>query len=319
MRRALTVSLKLVVAVALCLGIARHVGAQTMQSKGLAVSPAFEGWLQNPDGSIDVVFGYMNSNWQEEFDVPVGPENNIEPGGPDQGQPMHFFPRRNRYVFKVRVPKDFGDKELVWTLTTNGKTRTAYGSLNADYLLNDLAMETDLGTFGGGTVTTPEIRMNTPPSLDVIGETVLKAKVGVPLTVAAHATDDGLPPSRERGNRAVGSQTAEEAGVTDLRLIPPRQITQSAASGSVWVSCIVYRAVPGARVAINPDQVETWEDTRTAANSPWAPRWRPPTPPSDGRWQAQVTFDRPGEYVLRWHATDGGLFADRDVHITVTP
>ena len=53
-------------------------------------------------------FGYMNSNWQEEFDIPVGPENNIEPGGPDQGQPTHFYPRRNPFLFTIRVPKDFG-------------------------------------------------------------------------------------------------------------------------------------------------------------------------------------------------------------------
>lgn len=298
--------------------LAGPAASQTMQSRGLPVSPAFEGWLQNSDGSIDVVFGYMNSNWQEEFDVPVGADNNIQPGGPDQGQPAHFFPRRNRYVFKVRMPKDFGTKEIVWTLKTNGVTRTAFGSLNADYLLNDLAMETDLGTFGGGTVTTPEIRMNTPPLLEVVGNTTLTAKVGVPVTFNAHATDDGLPPMRERGNRAVGSQTAAEAGVKDLRLVPPRQITQSAASGTTWLSLILYRAVPGSNVTITPDQVETWEDTRTSANSPWAPRWELPQPPRDGRWEAKATFDTPGEYVMRWHATDGGLFADRDVHVTVT-
>ena len=54
----------------------------------------------------------MNRNWLEELDVPVGPENNISPGPADQGQPTHLLPRRNRYVFKVRAPADFGDQEL---------------------------------------------------------------------------------------------------------------------------------------------------------------------------------------------------------------
>src|SRR6185437_8856743 len=196
--------------------------AQTAQSRGLSVSPAYEGWVENPDGTVDIVFGYMNSNWEEEFDVPVGPENNFSPGAPDRGQPTHFFPRRNRCVFRVRVPKDFGQKEIVWTLTTNGKTRQAFGSLRPDYLLNNVAMESDDGSLGGATITTPEIRMNTPPSLEVVGESVRTVKVGQPLTLYVHATDDGLPPGRQRGNRAVGSKTAEEVGVSDLRLIPPR-------------------------------------------------------------------------------------------------
>ena len=59
---------------------------------------------------------------QEEINVPVGPENNIQPGGPDMGQPTHLLPRRNRFVFRVHAPKDFGDKEMIWTLTTHGKS-----------------------------------------------------------------------------------------------------------------------------------------------------------------------------------------------------
>jgi hypothetical protein len=111
----------------------------------------------------------------------------------------------------------------------------------------------------------------------------------------------------------------EDGIAADLRLVPPRQITQSAASGGLWLSLIVYRGLPGATVTITPDQVETWEDTRPSANSPWAPRWDPPPQPKDGKWEAQVTFDTPGEYVLRWHATDGGLFADQDVRVSVAP
>ena len=79
---------------------------------GQAVAPVFHGWLANPDGTFDLYFSYINRNWQEEVDIPVGPNNNISPApfGPDAGQPTHFFPRINRWQFTVRVPKDFGTK-----------------------------------------------------------------------------------------------------------------------------------------------------------------------------------------------------------------
>ncbi|MCY3846600.1 MAG: hypothetical protein OXH69_24015, partial [Acidobacteria bacterium] len=112
-------------------GLASAAGAQTRftYSRGQSVSPAYEGWWQNEDGTYTMFFGYMNSNWVQELDVPIGPDNSIEPGGPDRGQPTHFYPRRNMFLFTVDVPADFGDRELVWTLTTNGVTERAYGSL----------------------------------------------------------------------------------------------------------------------------------------------------------------------------------------------
>ena len=113
-------------------------GAQTPSYlKGQSISPAFEGWEENPDGSFNMLFGYMNRNWEEELDIPVGPNNSITPGQPDQGQPTHFYPRRNRFVFKVKVPKDWGNKELVWTLTANGKTEKAYATLRPDSFVDD--------------------------------------------------------------------------------------------------------------------------------------------------------------------------------------
>ena len=101
--------------------------AQRSYATGQTIAPAYEGWERNDDGSFTLVFGYMNRNWEEEIDVPVGAGNSIEPGGPDQGQPTHFYPRRNRFVFRVRVPADFGDQELVWTLTAHGQTERPTG------------------------------------------------------------------------------------------------------------------------------------------------------------------------------------------------
>ena len=79
-------------------------GAQSLTfSRGQNVSPAYEGWEEDPDGTKHFVFGYMNRNWEEELDVPVGPDNNIQPGSQDQGQPTRFLPRRNRFMFSGRV------------------------------------------------------------------------------------------------------------------------------------------------------------------------------------------------------------------------
>ena len=142
-------------------------GAQTPSyQKGQSVSPAFEGWEQNDDGSFNMLFGYMNRNWEEELDLPVGPNNDITPGQPDQGQPTHFYPRRNRFVFKVKVPKDWGNKELVWTLTAYGKTEKAFATLRPDSFVDNLVQASEQGALGAG-VSSPAVRKNTAPTLKV--------------------------------------------------------------------------------------------------------------------------------------------------------
>jgi hypothetical protein len=286
--------------------------AQLSYTKGQPTSPAYEGWEQNSDGSYDLIFGYMNENWKEQTDVPIGPENTIEPGGPDRGQPTRFFPRRNRFVFRVRVPKDFGDKELVWTLTTHGKTLKAYGTLRLDYQVDNMVFTSETGAIGAGT-SNPEVRGNQPPVLEAAGDTVRTVRVGQPLTLSAHVTDDGVPKPRPRG---AFLDRGSEAGIKDIRLIPPRQVTVGSATG-LWVACYVYRGA--GTVHISPDQPETWEDTRAGTNSQWAPLWQAPPAPPDGNWNATAVFDQPGTYVLRWHASDGALWADQPITITVTP
>ena len=82
--------------------------AQLSYQHGQNVSPAFEGWEANDDGTFSLIFGYINRNWAEELDVPVGPENFLSPGPEDQGQPTRFLPRRNRYAFKVDTRADKG-------------------------------------------------------------------------------------------------------------------------------------------------------------------------------------------------------------------
>src|SRR5262245_57558246 len=181
---------------------------------GLNISPVYEGWEQNADGSFDLIFGYFNRNWSEQIDVPVGMGNSIEPGSPDQGQPTHFLPRRNQFVFRVRVPKDFGNRELVWTLTSNGKTEKAYGSLKPDYVINATVMAANFGA-GGQTGTMPDLAGNVAPVLKVEGERVRRVKVGEPVSLIAVATDDGKPRTRQM-QAAIGTSRTVPNSATGL-------------------------------------------------------------------------------------------------------
>lgn len=92
------------------------------RDSGQGITGAFEGWYSNSDGTYTLLVGYYNRNQKDILDIPVGPDNRIEPGGPDQGQPTHFMPRRHWGVFTITVPKEFGDKKLTWTIVANGQT-----------------------------------------------------------------------------------------------------------------------------------------------------------------------------------------------------
>jgi hypothetical protein len=128
--------------------------------------------------------------------------------------------------------------------------------------------------------------------------------------------DDGIPRSRYEASFGTGGGAGRGGGpVSDLRMNPPRRITVGSATG-LWASLLQYRG-PG-KVSFEQDQVKAWEDTRAGANSQWAPLWRAPKPPPDGKWSATVTFEEPGDYVMRWHASDGALTVDQDIKVTVT-
>ena len=153
--------LGLVAAAVLLLGQANS--AQTLSySSGKNVSPAFEGWETGLDGTSYFLFGYMNENWEEEVKVPVGLDNTFDLLGADLGQPTVFLPRRNRYVFKVKVPKDLGQKELVWTLKSNGVTEKAYASLRQDYYTDSVVIASETGALGAGS-SNPTMRANKAP------------------------------------------------------------------------------------------------------------------------------------------------------------
>ena len=87
--------------------------------RGQDVSPTFDGWESNADGTFSMYFGYFNRNSDEEIDIPIGPENSFDLGNGDQGQPTHFYPGTRWWVFKVVVPKDWA-KTSGWS----GHSRT---------------------------------------------------------------------------------------------------------------------------------------------------------------------------------------------------
>jgi hypothetical protein len=155
-------------------------------ASGQPVAPVYEGFDTNPDGSYNMWFGYMNRNYEEEVDLPIGQNNRVEPGG-DQGQPTHFMPRRHKDVFSVRVGKDFGNQTLVWMLTTHGQPQKVVGSLNPVWQI-----DRQRTTRGGNS---ERISSNLPP---VVNVQTSSQSVAVPgsLTLTVTATDDGLPKRR---------------------------------------------------------------------------------------------------------------------------
>jgi hypothetical protein len=160
------------------------VNAQIRYATGQNVAPVFEGWEHNTDGTYSMVFGYLNRNYEEEVDIPVGPDNTVAPGG-DRGQPEHFYPRRQRFLFKVVVPADWDKtRKVVWTLTSRGRTDRANGWLQPEWELSEDVM---IENMGGG-VPDPA---NKPPSLTTSADQTVVLPNGATLT--ASATDDGLP------------------------------------------------------------------------------------------------------------------------------
>lgn len=183
----------LVVLAAVALGAARPAGAQLplepARETGQGVTGAFEGWYKNPDGTFTLVVGYFNRNRKETLEIPVGPNNRIEPGGPDWGQSTVFLPRRQWGVFTITVPADFGDQTLTWTLVANGQTTSIPLSLHPLWVIDPWV----------------DAVKNTPPRvrLDPGGPehqgpprgiaATFSAAVALPLTLTLWADDDRVP------------------------------------------------------------------------------------------------------------------------------
>jgi hypothetical protein len=268
--------------------------SQTRYTSGQTVAPVFEGWERNADGTFNMVFGYMNRNYEEEMDIPVGPDNNIEPGGPDQSQPAHFYTRRQQFMFKVKVSKDWGQKDLVWTLTSRGKTEKAYGSLWPVWEIDRNMYQQNRG--GPGELGEPD----EAPTIKLTGAGTRTVSVGQPLSLIVEVADDGRPTPRP-SRSGTGTAPARTPPADRVGPRPQNPVTQAVVRldpgmrlGVIWV---VHRRSAPAAVSFDPMKVAV----------------------VDGRAATRATFAQPGTYVLRAYADDGILLSSTDVTVTVTP
>lgn len=252
--------------------------------RGQNIQPAFEGWERNADGTFNLVFGYLNRNYEEEPVIPIGANNFFEPGPADRGQPTNFYARRQMYVFKVQVPADWGNKELVWAVTHNGRTDKAIGYLAGFY-------EIDVSTYraqrsaASGRASTPQERADKPPTIALEGPSTISTMVGAPVNLAVTVRDeDGLP------GPAQGAAVTEDAagGIEDPRRFRHDATRQdkvsiyAAQKTGLAVTWLHYRG-PG-RVTFEPMAM--------------------PLPTKGGRGTTTVRFSEPGTYVIRAVADD---------------
>jgi hypothetical protein len=168
------------------LACAQSLPLEPPHESGANITGAFEGWFKNPDGTFSLLLGYYNRNQRQEVDLPIGPNNRIEPGGPDRGQPTHFMPGRGWGMFAVKVPVDFGQNKITWTLIANGQTTTIPASLKPDYEISPF-----VEAAVGNTPPIVSFEENGPSVQGPLGLTVERtAKLGRPLPITVWVSDD---------------------------------------------------------------------------------------------------------------------------------
>jgi len=239
-----------------------------IRERGSSVTGAFEGWYYDKDGSANLLVGYFNRNTKQEIDIPIGPNNRIEPGDADRGQPTHFLTSRQWGVFTIRLPKDFGAKELTWTLTTNGQTNSITLHTRPDWILapfEDLANKN----------TPPVLRFAAAPSPTFSGPpsgvaATYTTTVGTPLPLTVWATDDG--PKINIDDTTRPARLRAGTGTAPPNPPPPLAVAWSLFRG------------PGA---------VTFDDAKPAIDKA-----------NGGRTATTATFVAPGDYLLRLQAND---------------
>ncbi len=239
---------------------------------GASITGAFEGWFQNPDGSFSFLVGYLNRNRARAVDVPIGPNNRIEPGGPDMGQPTHFLPGRHVGMFIVTAPKDFTPQQrLTWAIVVNGVSNSIPLRLHTDYNVSPFKIQHDVSGQGN---TPPVLRFEeADPTfqgpLAMISRPALTRTtlVSTPLLLSFWAEDDGRYSSGS--NAPLGDRPP-----------PPVELTWSK-----------YRG-PGA-VTFSKAAPELEKLAGGNVNEPFR-----------GRGATTATFSEPGEYILHVVAND---------------
>jgi len=182
-------------------GVSAQLPLATIRESGEAVTPAYEGWYRLADGRRALLIGYFNRNTKQTFDIPVGPDNRVEPNGPDLGQPTHFDSRRGWGVFTIIVPADFKEK-YTWTIVANGKTASVPVGLIKDYQIEPFK-DTAEGNTPPVLKFSPTGKTFQGPPLVVAHE--LTGTVGQPVALEVIITDDMH--QEEGENPAVAGRT----------------------------------------------------------------------------------------------------------------
>jgi hypothetical protein len=265
--------------------------SNAIRERGSSVTGAFEGWYRATDGSVNLLVGYFNRNTKQELDIPVGPQNQIEPGGPDQGQPTHFLTGRQWGVFSIKVPNEFGTKKLTWTLVANGQTNVITMHLKPEWIVEPYEDAANKNTppmlrfaADGPTFTGP------PSGIAAAYSTLLRD----PVALTTWVTDEGPkinipePPPAGRGRSSSGAPIPPPP--------PPLSITWSKFRG------------PGTVV---------FDNAKPSIDKA-----------AGGKTSTTATFSEAGEYILRVQANDqsgdgGGGFqccwTNAHVKVTVKP
>ena len=297
------------------------VSAQTLYRFGQSIQPIFEGFERNGDGTFTMWFGYLNRNYDETPNIVIGESNTFliaegvnsagsvdkslllaDSGPADRGQPTYFYPRRQQFVFEVVVPADFTGKELVWSVTYNGETRTAVGTLERENIWS-----VDEGVWsanrGRGTGGRTEVEYaNEAPAVRLVGvEGQLSTRVGRPISLRVFASDDGVPGPYERNRRGkmarlpndlpevgggIGRNSPKEQGVVNY---------VSADNTGLAVTWLKYRG---------PGEVY-FENQVTELD------------PNGEEVVANATFSESGTYVLRAYADDSTYMKYAEVTVEV--
>ncbi len=238
---------------------------EPLKDSGLNVYPAFEGWYQNSDGSYTLLVGYYNRNKKQVLDVPIGPANRIEPGGPDQGQPTHFVVGRGWGTIAIKVPKDFGDKKLTWTLTANGKTVSVPFGITKGYQIEPF-LDAAMGNKPPVLKFAEKGEALTGPPKPLSAAPVVSGAVGEAIPISFWITDDGHEETPTGGGAVVAPPPVGAFG-------PPRRPRVSATVSK-------YRGPGAVSFADSTPAIEKDKVSTTA------------------------TFSMPGEYVIRLEGND---------------
>ena len=210
-------------AIASTLAVSLVASAQTT-AFGQPIYPGYQGFLDNPDGSVTMVFQYF-SHGRDPVDLPVGLLNRFT-GVEDRNQPTTFLPGNHEFVCLIVMESRQAAQDLRWTVAfPEAESATSLDPLNVEYMLTERSQtqanrELDVASAPRG------VCLNKPPRVlsrarsffsraagDDETQKVEATKVGEELQLKGSATDEGLP---RDGKLVVTWRLADGPGTADF-------------------------------------------------------------------------------------------------------